>query len=195
MTTAYPLHWPQHRPRTRQRENSAFKTSMAVARDALMQELQRLGARDVILSTNIKLRNDGLPYAGEREPQDPGVAVYFQYKGKAMCFACDRWTKVYDNMQAVRRTIEALRGIARWGTGDMLQAAFAGFTALPAPMQVQRDWWIVLDVLPTAPLSLCETAYKQAAKRYHPDCQGGSADKMAELNAAIRAARKEHEHG
>lgn len=190
MTTAYPLHWPQHRPRTRQRENSAFKTSMAVARDALMQELQRLGARDVILSTNIKLRNDGLPYAGEREPQDPGVAVYFQYKGKAMCFACDRWTKVYDNMQAVRRTIEALRGIARWGTGDMLQAAFAGFTALPAPMQVQRDWWTVLKCDRDAQLHVAEAQYKILAMENHPD-QGGDPDKMAEINAAIRAARKE----
>lgn len=194
MTTAFPLHWPQHRPRTRQRENSAFKTSLSVARDALMLELQRLGAKDIILSTNIRLRQDGLPYAGEREPVDPGVAVYFQYKGKAMCFACDRWTKVYDNMQAVRRTIEALRGIARWGTGDMLQAAFAGFTALPAPMQVQRDWWTVLKCNRDAQLHVAEAQYKILAMENHPDL-GGDPDKMAEINAAIRAARKEHENG
>jgi hypothetical protein len=49
-----------------------------------------------------------------------------------MCFACDRWDSVADNVQAIRKTIEALRGIERWGTGDMVQRAFAGFVALPS---------------------------------------------------------------
>ncbi|MEZ0262044.1 MAG: J domain-containing protein [Alphaproteobacteria bacterium] len=193
MTSAYPLHWPAHRPKTRLRERSKFKTSFATARDQLFAELQRLGARDVVLSTNIELRLDGWPYAGRNAPQDPGVAVYFSYKGKPMCFACDRWDYVQDNMQAVMKTIEALRGIARWGSGDMLAAAFTGFTALPPPTSgpVGREWWHVLDCTPDLPLDKVETIYRAMARLAHPDATGGSTSKMAELNAAIAAARKE----
>lgn len=192
MTEAYPLHWPPHRKRTNYRERSKFKVTFDRARRDLRAELERMGARDVILSTNVQLRQDGHPYADRKPPQDPGVAVYFKYKGNNMCFACDRWDSVCDNIWAIHHTIEALRGIARWGSGDMLEAAFTGFQALPAPAGVQqRPWHVVLDVLPTAPLSLCETAYRNAAKRYHPDSPNGSAEAMAELNAAIAQARRE----
>ena len=47
-------------------------------------------------------------------------------------------------MQAIAKTIEALRGINRWGTGDMMEAAFKGFSALPAP-DTNKPWREVLD--------------------------------------------------
>jgi hypothetical protein len=31
-----------------------------------------------------------------------------------MCFACDRWDSVGDNVYAITKTIKALRGIERW---------------------------------------------------------------------------------
>jgi hypothetical protein len=131
MTAAYPLQWPTGKKRTSYRESSRFRSSFAVARDELINELKMLGAKQVVISTNVPLRQDGLPYANFRQPADPGVAVYFQYKNNSMCFACDRWQKIDDNIQAIRHTINALRGIARWGTGDILTAALTGFTALP----------------------------------------------------------------
>jgi len=184
--TAFPLHWPVERPRrpSHQRESSAFGTSMAKARDALFKEVDLLGGRNVVLSSNVPLRLDGRPYANFPAIADPAVAVYFTYREKPMCFACDRWNKVEDNMQAVRKTIEALRGIARWGTGDMLQAAFTGFTALPAPAAA-RDWQIVLELqgllLPTR--EDIDQAYRRLASKHHPD-KGGTAEKMAEINRA-----------
>lgn len=42
-----------------------------------------------------------------------GVAVYFTLKGQQFCFACDHWDEIKDNMQAIHKTIEALRGIER----------------------------------------------------------------------------------
>lgn len=48
-----------------------------------------------------------------------------------MCFACEKWQDVYGNIYAIGKTIEALRGIERWGTGDMVEQAFTGFVALP----------------------------------------------------------------
>lgn len=188
MTEAYPLHWPQGKPRTRNTERSRFKVpGFCRVRDALMSELGRLGARHVVLSTNIPLKGDGMPYASFKALADVGVAVYFQYNKKPMCFAYDRWWSVEENMQAVHHTIEALRGIARWGTGDMLQAAFEGFTALPQP----KSWPEILKVPRDALIDTIETHYKILARKHHPDMPGGSEAAMAEINAAIAAARKE----
>lgn len=189
MTEAYPLHWPSHRPRTRYPERSRFKVAgFARVRDSLMVELGRLGARNVVLSTNNPLKLDGMPYANRRQPDDQGVAIYFEYKKKAMCFACDRWDRIEDNIQAIHHTIEALRGIARWGSGDMLEAAFTGFQALEAPRG--REWWDVLQCRHDMDLPTIEAQYKRLARDHHPD-NGGSSEKMAELNAAIAQARRE----
>jgi hypothetical protein len=138
-TEAYPLQWPPGRKRTDswRRENAKFDVTFTRARDNIVAEIGRLAGRypdpQIVISTNIALRRDGLPLANQRQPDDPGVAVYFLYKKRQMSFACDRWRKIEHNMQAIAKTIEALRGISRWGTGDMLEAAFTGFTALPPP--------------------------------------------------------------
>lgn len=185
---AYPLCWPQGRPRTKYSERSRFDTTQDSAQQNLIWELERLGARDVVVSTDIPLRRDGLPYADRRTPDDRGVAVYFLYEGERVCFACDRWDRIGDNMQAIRKTIEALRGIARWGTGDMMKAAFTGFTALPPP--ITNDWRTVLGVDDSATYEEAKRAFNQKAKTAHPD-HGGSVAAMAELNAAFDEARKQ----
>lgn len=139
------------------------------------------------------LRNDGLPYANQRQPDDPGVAIYFEYKKRQMCFACDRWRKIEDNLQAVAKTIEALRGVARWGTGDMMESAFTGFTALPAPgPTTARGWREVLGFPPdrTPPISEVESNYKYLRSQNHPD-KGGSADKFNAVQAAWDQAKQE----
>jgi hypothetical protein len=163
---------------------------MATARDAMFNEVKLLGGKSMVLSSNVPLRQDGKPYASFPRIDDPAVAVYFTYKEKQMCFACDRWTKVEDNIQAIRKTIEALRGIARWGTGDMLQAAFTGFTALPPPIVagMKRDWWDVLGVPRNATAAAVSEAYRKLASKHHPDREGGDANEMAELNQARAAA-------
>jgi len=161
---AYPLQWPTGRKRTeyRRREAGKFDVSFARARDNIVHEIHLLtGGRygpeaHLVISTNVALRRDGLPLASQRQPDDPGVAIYFTYKKREMSFACDRWLKIEHNMQAIAKTIEALRGIDRWGTGDMLEAAFTGFLALPAPTGVsEQHWSIVLGVdahIPTGDL-------------------------------------------
>lgn len=131
MVEAYLLYWPEGWKRTDRyrRTNSRFKTGFAVARDQLMDEIRRLGGRQIVLSTNIPLRNDGLPYASAKEPDDTGVAVYFSYKQKSMCFGCDRFHYVKENIQAIAKTIEAIRGIERWGASDMMERAFSARAA------------------------------------------------------------------
>lgn len=197
-TEAYPLQWPTGRKRAHQweREHAKFDVSFARARDNIVSEVKLLaGGRwgpdpMTVISSNVALRRDGLPLANQRQPDDPGVAVYFLYKKRQMSFACDRWQKVEHNMQAIAKTIEALRGIARWGTGDMLEAAFSGFTALPAP-GAPRQWWEVLGVPRNSRREDVKAAYRMLASRFHPDKPGGSHERMAELNAAQEKALQE----
>lgn len=192
---AYPLQWPAGRPRKHQweRERAKFSTTFARARDEIAREVQLLvggrWARDpqLVISTNVALRRDGLPLANQRNPDDPGVAVYFEHRKRSMCFACDRWDKIEHNMQAIAKTIEALRGIARWGTGDMLEAAFTGFAALPPP-GAPREWFDVLQCRPDASRDVIVAQYRRLRSETHPDRQGGDAARFDAVEKAFAAA-------
>lgn len=174
--TAFPLCWPDGRPRAPYRRiNRNFKSTFARARDNCIAEIRRLGGSEAIISTNIRIKRDGMPEAvdfGKVIP-DPGVAVYFKRNGKQLCFACDCWQHVEDNMHAIALTIQALRGIARWGTGDMMEAAFRGFTALP---ENASGWWETLGVTVNASEEQVKEAYRALVKKHHPDAGGDSAE-------------------
>lgn len=187
MTEAYPLAWPQGWPRTKNPQRSRFATTFDRARREVEDEVRRMGGRYAVISTNMPLRRDGRPYAGARPDRDDnGVAVYFERDGKQMVFACDRWDRAGDNMRAIQKTIEALRGIERWGASDMMERAFSAFEALPPP----RSCWDVLGVRIGSPADEIHAAYLAKARAAHPDA-GGSNAAMAELNAARDAAIKD----
>lgn len=184
---AYPLAWPQGWPRTKSPQGSRFDGTFARIRDELWAEIGKLGGRYPTLSTNLPLKRDGMPYAGQKEPADPGVAVYFERRGRQMVFACDKWSKVQDNMRAIQRTIEAIRGIERWGASEMMERAFQAFEALPPP----QSCWSILGVRPGASNEEVQAAYRAKAKAAHPDA-GGTAHAMAELNRARDEALAAH---
>lgn len=181
----YPLNWPSGWPRTPQwaRGASPFKVQTTNrAYDDLVAELGRLGARKVIISSNLKLRQDGFPYSQQPRHNDEGIAVYFTRKGVEMVLACDKFAKREDNMRAITLTIDAIRGIERWGSSDMMERAFTGFTALPAP--VVLSWKEVLD--PADP----EGSYKRLRSETHPD-RGGNAEAFQRVQVAYDAYLKE----
>ncbi len=181
---AFPLQWPVDKIRTKCLERARFSTTFSKARDQLHKEIEMLGGSSIILSTDIPLRQDGLPYAARREPNDKGVAVYFIYKKNQMCFACDSWDRIMDNVHAICKTINALRGIARWGTGDMVEQAFSGFVALPEG----DNWKSVLNYCVGDTWIDVDKKYKQLRSNAHPDRDGGSADEFYKLNTAWREA-------
>lgn len=188
MTTAYPLAWPEGWPRTKSRRPAAFKVSLEKAVEELEWEVERLGARYPVLSTNVPRRMDGsISLRGIPDNGDPGVAVYFERKGRQQVFACDKWQTVKDNIRAIHRTIEALRGIDRWGASEMMERAFSAFEALPPP----HSPWETLGIPPGSGRDAIERAFRAKAMKAHPD-QGGSTAAMAELNRAredaLRAA-------
>lgn len=190
---AYPLHWPAGWPRTPaiQRERGSFDGTQDRVRRELLAEIDRiaLGAdsrrftisEHVVLSTNQPLRRDGQPSAAHGEPADPGVAVYFTRKKKPVCFACDKFDRVWKNMRAIQKTIEALRGIERWGSSQLLDRAFTGFAALPH--KTGPSCWELLGVEPEADEATILTAWRKKAQSAHPDA-GGTHTAMAALNEA-----------
>lgn len=211
--TRYPLQWPTGWKRTADgdrdygnfskrgssRGTSSYrpleKVTVSQAIQRLLAELERFGIPEgeVVISTNVRTRLDGLPYSGEKEPQDPGAAVYWRDGGQHRCMAIDRYTKVAQNIAALAATIDAMRAIERHGGAAILDRAFTGFTALPAPIVagMKRHWREVFNYGDgTATLTAINTIYRGLARDLHPDL-GGDASKMAELNAARDEAMKE----
>lgn len=184
----YPLQWPVAWPRTTEREWSRFGVTFAAARDHLLAQLALMGAADVVISSNVEFRRDGLPYANRPEPDDPGVAVYFVRDGRAQCIPVDRWRKVKDNIRAAGLTVEALRGLDRWGAKHLVDAAFAGFAALPESVGVvSDDWWVVLGVARDASPETIRQAYRRLAGEHHPD-RGGDTERFIALRRAYDRA-------
>ena len=163
---------------------------VAAARDDVLAELQRLGAREpVVVSTNLRTRLDGLPASNQVEPSDPGAAVYFMLDARETCIAIDRFDRVADNLRAVAKTIEAMRGIERWGGASLVAAAFTGFQALPAPGETSAPpWWVVLGVAEDASVDEINAAGRAAAGKLHPD-KGGDATRFAAAVDAWNAGR------
>jgi len=116
--------------------------------------------------------------------------------------ACDRWRTAAQNLRAIDMSLEALRGLDRWGASDMVERAFAGFAALPAgdgdspvpPMK--RTWREVFNAVGLESLTKCELLamlkwrHREMIKEAHPDA-GGSHELAAELNAALAEAEQE----
>lgn len=189
---AYPLTWPERQPRTAAmaRHHAAFKFELGRARDALLHELKLLRAKDIVISTNVPTRRDGLPMADAREPADPGVAVYFERKGRQFVIACDTYNRVKYNLRAVGVTVEALRSIERHGSSSMLEQAFTGFAALPPAGRIE-PWWEVLGVTADANETTVRDAFRELARLHHPDVGGDSA-RMARITEAFALAQKAH---
>lgn len=196
MISSYPLAWPDGWKRMAsysrthgkfRKEGKGLTVSQGVMR--VLEELERMFIKrdDVIVSTNVPTRLDGLPRSDQSNPADPGVAIYWRKNQTApmKCMAVDRYRDVADNLAAVAATFEAMRAIERHGGAEILERTFRGFAALPA--STGRDWWDVLEVRRDATKDIIESNFKRLMRDRHPDA-GGSHDAMSELNLARQQA-------
>ena len=184
----YPLQWPTGWPRNPRRSYSNFKTSKADAKKGLIRELGLLGARDIVITSDVARRKDGLERLDRREPLDIGVAVWFTLRGEERCIPCDKWSTLADNLHAIELTVAALRGLERWGAKEMVNAAFLGFAALPVGSTGADAWWQVLEVDPGASSDEIERAYRLLARSHHPDT-GGDVAAFQRLVTAYQDAK------
>lgn len=197
----YPLRWVDGRPRTppANRKQALWKSegrslTLSVGRRRLHDQLSAITRQghswrttDIVLSTNIRFTASGArdQSVSRRDPDDPGVALYFRLDKQPLALACDRWHTVQDNIAAIAAHIEALRGQERWGVADLAQS-FAGHIALPAP----ESWWQVLSLTSSrATLAEIDAAWRTHMRHAHPD-HGGTDQAAARLNWARDEGRK-----
>jgi hypothetical protein len=216
---AYPLSWPEGWKRTavNNRKRAQFNKkerqyrgpsvpggqgtswvntkdlSVADGVERVLRELSAMGVdrQDVIISTNIRTRLDGLPRSGDREPDDPGAAIYWRSGKEPMrSMAIDRYDRVADNLAALGATLEAMRAIERHGGAEILQRAFLGFAALPE--KASQGWRPLFGFGEDERVSSeqVEKAFRELAKKHHPDT-GGNVDKFQEILNARENARRD----
>lgn len=212
MIAAHPLQWPTGWPRTNasNRKDATFSKGERIHSDGgssvkrrdltvfdgverVLTTLARMGIdrQDVVVSTNVRTRLDGLPRSGEPKPDDCGVAVYWEtLKGDRRVMAIDRYSEVADNLAAIALTLDAMRAIERHGGAQILDRAFTGFVALPAPGQ-SKHWRDVIGVGKECDIVGVKAAFRALASKAHPDRPGGSHEAMAELNRALEQAEAE----
>lgn len=182
--SAYPLQWPAGWPRTDalKREPGKFRCTVAGALEELRRQLTLMGAKSVVLSSNYTLGTSNLV--------DPGVCVYFQREGLDLAIPCDRWRRIEANIKAIALTVEALRGMDRWGAKHMIRAMFSGFKLLPAGASRSPEWWKVLGCDPHTPTERVLELHRQLMKRIHPDV-GGSHIEALNANEALATFKAE----
>jgi hypothetical protein len=193
---AYPLQWPEGwkrtpaTARTTARFGKASRHSkyggytpgraltIAEAVERVRAELTRMQVsdNDLVINSDLKLRLDGLPMSNQREPEDPGAAVYWRDASRdgwpMRCMAIDRYDRVADNLAAIAATLDAMRAIERHGGAEILNRAFTGFTAIE---DQSKPWHVVLGVPAHASTNDVRDAYKRARSTTHPD-RGGNAE-------------------
>lgn len=205
--SSFPLQWPDGWKRTQNRFRPKFHEGhFAIVRDSIIKQLNRMGGTHVVITSDLPTRWDGLPYANAR-CDNPAVAVYWVKDGREHVIACDRWRTIGFNLRAIDMTLEAMRGIERWGSSKMVEQAFAGFAALPAGSGSEhapastptvRPWREVFQVpgvfdahmSDSDLLAFVKHRHRERIKDAHPD-KGGDHQAAAELNAALAEAERE----
>lgn len=198
---AFPPGWERTPAYRRKRAQFDADLTIAAAYHGIQAEARRAGGRDLRVDQDLRMRRDDpkVPLSNQRQPEDPGVVVYFTIGTRKVALACDRWDRVEHNMRAIAYTLEAKRAVTRWGCATA-DAEYAGYEALPppggtsAPSRPRRPAHEILHVSPNAPPEIVQAAFREQAKRLHPDVATGDHESFIELKDArdelLAAARR-----
>ena len=153
----------------------------------MLAELERLGAKHVVITSNLMTKKDGGFYARQARIDDPGIVAYFELKGNQKAMACDKWDLPEHNIWAIYLSVQAIRGLERWGGSDFLDGLFSGFKALPGPDDVIVPETNHFDGV--RDLSELNKRYRQLVKEFHPDV-GGSPDEFNAMRRQYEVCKK-----
>lgn len=188
-----PLKWLPQQPRTKNPERARFGThSISSTGNRLAHELELLGAKSIVITSNLKSRQRGDGFLANQTVSDAGIVVYFELKGQGKAMACDKWDKPEHNLRALELNISAIRGMERWGGSDFLDGLFGGFKALPAPEPFHLITPAPAYFADAFSLEDVKQRYRNLAKELHPD-NGGNDTDFAELNRQYVWALKQAE--
>lgn len=132
------------------------------------------------------------------------VAIRFRYfidrQGwKEIGLTVKREERAIDNLELIAKAVEMVRLARVRGVTDLIVLLYRQTHPLPPAVEaktarVQGEGasvpYATLHLASTAPLEVCEAAYKALVRKHHPDL-GGDTLTMQRLNAAIEAIRKE----
>lgn len=180
MQFEYPLQWPPQQPKTKAQQRSRFgNVSIYRASEELFRELELLGAKNLVISSNLQQRMRGDGFLSNQRVEYTGIAIYFNLNGDGKVMACDRWDRVEHNLWALKLSIDAIRGLERWGGSEFLDGLFTGFKALPmGGSSVQVDYFAGITNA-----NELKDKYRELARLYHPDKEGGDVEKFKEMKA------------
>jgi hypothetical protein len=198
MIEPYPLAWPIGFPRNETPEDSSFKMTAAKSLESLLSEIKLLsGDTEPIISSNVPVKkSNGKMYSNvaDDELHDSGVAVYFEFMQKQRVLACDKWKTPAENLRALALTVNAMRGLDRWGASAIIERAFTDLVALPEKSSFnQKSVWEILGLSEKpGDVKLLKKAYQERATKVHPDL-GGSNEAFNELKQAYDQALKQYD--
>lgn len=208
----YPLQWPQRLARTpaHNRRRSPFggahgaPLSPHKCAHEVSDELRRLRVSSWVITSYLPAATStGIPFSDTpRIHPDPGIAVWFEYRRVERVLACDAWIRADENLRAIAKSIEAMRGLERWGVADILASVFTGFAPAlpPGDAPIERPWREVLGGLwplemdATDLILLAKARHRRLVSDGHIDA-GGTSERMLELNLALQSALREIEGG
>jgi hypothetical protein len=131
--------WPGKR--TQDRKGAQFKATYMRTLDLLEYELDKLGAKQIVIQIEDPLaikgiRNDGSfsrgAANGYHTPGKPGVILSFESPKGAISMPCDRYDDWADNLRAIALALEALRAVDRYGV-TRGNEQYRGWAKLEAP--------------------------------------------------------------
>lgn len=191
-------------------KRSQFKVSAGRTQHELACELAAIGVRSCVIQADIDesdIRLDGMPRANARQ-RTPRVVVGFEHPQQgAVSFPSGKYDRLWCNVRAVVKTLEALRAVDRHGVTQRAEQ-YTGWKQLPSGGDLSRGAIVtgsfasveaaarfLLETARATPVEASvrrvidepdglKWAYDGAARRAHPDLSTGSDAVMAKVNAA-----------
>lgn len=110
---------------------------------------------------------------------------------KMITITKDDQARPEDNLRLIYIGLERLRMIEKAGLSDIVREALLQIDAPTGPQaRPKRSPYEIMEISPSASMTIVEAAYRAKAKELHPD-RGGDADSMRELNEAFEAVKAE----
>lgn len=166
---------------------SSFSATLGSTVEILATELRALKASNVVLELDLRerdIRVDGWPRADARPVHD-GVALSFDSKFGPQRYATAEYTNTWNrpgwqsNLRAIALSLRALRSVDRYGVSKRGEQ-YRGWQAIP--QTAGGD----IQTREQAEAFIAEYggSYREAAKRLHPDHDGGDAEMFKRLTQA-----------